>query len=185
MPSALWSAVAAPVARVAAVARWLTSSVRPPPPRVKVPPLATSALLVIKEIAIARTGVMASPPAPVVLAPSWGKVYFVAPPWATRLKPVAPLRTTFGLTRAWVLSTTMASAIERPRPHALPVAPLADRALVTESDEDVALSEAAPVSVIVEPSPIEASLLDRTSTKAKEPATEFLPPPAPEVASAL
>src|SRR6202158_2632148 len=81
----------------------------------------------------------------------------VCPPCATRLNPLAPVSTTLLLTNARVSSTTMLSAIERPSPKLLAVAPsLPGSAFVTESLEELALSAAASVSVSWRPRPAPA-----------------------------
>src|SRR5258708_24071312 len=134
---------------------------------------------------MAMTGVMAVPLAPVAEAPFSALVTIAWPPFAVRLRPVAPLITAPSLTTARVSSTTMLKAIERPRPKELEDAPpLAGSAATLLALLEVALRPAAPVRVTTEALPSEASVWARTRLKASEPATEFFPPPAPEVALA-
>ncbi len=91
------------------------------------------------------------------------------------------------LTSARVSSTTMFTASERPRPKLLAEAPVVfpGSALTMELPAEVALARAAPEpSCRFAPGATEASVWDSTRFSASEPAIEFLPPPAPESASA-
>ena len=87
---------------------------------------------------------------------------------------------------AVVPSMTTDTAIERPRPNFEPLAP-PDSAFVVETESGSAMSETSPeppASATVAPFPIDAVLDASTRLNASEPAIEFFPPPAPEVASA-
>ena len=87
---------------------------------------------------------------------------------------------------ALVVSSTTETAIDRPRPKALPLASPAS-AFVVETELGLALiatSPDPPESVTVAPLPSDAVLEASTRLKESEPATLFLPPPAPLVASA-
>src|SRR2546425_7397838 len=89
-------------------------------------------------------------------------------------------------TDAATSSSTVAHAVERPRPHFAPVAP-AESAFVVETESGSALivtSPDPPASATAAPLPTDAVLVARTRLTASEPATLFLPPPAPLVASA-
>ncbi len=121
----------------------------------------------MRDTAIEMTGVMAVPLAPVAEAPFSALVTIACPPFAVRLRPVAPLITAPSL------------------PNELELAPpLAGSAATLLALLEVALRLAAPVRVTTEALPSEASVWARTRLKASEPATEFFPPPAPEVALA-
>src|SRR4029077_18373164 len=116
------------------------------------------------EIATATTGVIASLPAPVVLAPFSASTTEAWPPLAETTRLRAPTRTASLPTAAVVLSTTTDTAIERPRPNFAPVAP-PERAFVVEALLDAAVTEtsaALPPSVTRVPLPMAAVVDART-----------------------
>src|SRR6266851_2733598 len=95
---------------------------------------------------MAMTGVMAVPLDPVAEAPFSALVTIAWPPWPVMVRPVAPVMRAPSLTAARVSSTTMLSAIERPRPKELELAPpLAGSAATFDALLEVALRVAAPV----------------------------------------
>src|SRR4051812_21504003 len=86
---------------------------------------------------------------------------------------------------AAVVSSTIDTAIESPRPNAAPLASPA-RAFVVDVESGSAMTDTLPVplaSATVAPLPIVAVLEASTRLNASDPAIEFLPPPAPDVAS--
>src|SRR2546422_3039049 len=86
-------------------------------------------------------------------------------------------------TEAATSSSTMDTAIDRPRPNFAPVAP-AESAFVVETESGSALivtSPDPPASATATPLPTDAVLDASTRLTERDPATEFLPPPAPEV----
>jgi hypothetical protein len=138
------------------------------------------------EIATAMTGVTASPVAVVALAPFFASTTEVCPPVAASVSVRAPTRTAPLSMDALVASSTTETAIERPRPKAVPLASAAS-AFVVDPESGSAVSETSPVppaSVTTAALPMAAVEDARTRLTAREPATLFLPPPAPLVASA-
>ena len=138
------------------------------------------------EMATATTGVTASPPAAVAFAPLVASTTELCPPVALSVRVRAPLTMASSPIVAAVVSSTTETAIERPRPNAVPLASPA-RAFVVEAESGSAVSvtsDVAPASVTIAALPTDAVLEASTRLKASEPATLFLPPPAPLVASA-
>ena len=186
-PMALSGAVDAPVAFDETAADCV--AVMPiAPVAVSVPPgcVPIVALVETMEIATATTGVIASPDAVVAFAPFFASTTELWPPVAETLTLCAPLIVARSPMKAVVVSSTTETAIERPRPNAAPaVSPASALVVETESGSAViATSPLPPESVTIVPFASDALLDASTRLNASEPATEFLPPPAPLVASA-
>ena len=179
-PTAVPLAVVSPVALVVELARCcaVTSS---PPVSVVGGPVARYAVEVIFEKLTEITGVTAVPS--VAFAPFSPSVTRLCPPLAPMVRLWAPAIVVPSPTDAATSSRTMDTAIERPRPNFAPVAP-AETAFVVETESGSALIVTSPVPperVMLAPLPTDAVLDASTRLTASEPATLFLPPPAPEV----
>ena len=138
------------------------------------------------EMATAMTGVIASPPESVAFAPFAASMIEACPPPAVIARSCAPVRMTPSPIAAVVVSLTIETAIERPRPNVVPaVSPASAFVVEVESGSaEIVTSPVPPVSVTTDALPSLAVLDTSTRLNAREPATEFLPPPAPLVASA-
>ncbi len=136
---------------------------------------------------MAITGVTAVPS--VAAAPFSASVVRAWPPCAVMDRLCAPKIAAESGTDASVVSMTIDRPIDRPSPNASPEAPAAvpGSAFTVDTDFDPAArvrSPVPPAKVSTEESPTEAVAEISTRLNASEPATEFFPPPAPEVASA-
>src|SRR5688572_29113345 len=130
----------------------------------------------------ATAGAIAAPPD----APVRASVVDVFLARAVSVRSVPPLITEPMPTAAVVVTLTMLSATDAPRPKLEPPAPaLPGSALESDVESDVALSVAAPDPIVTTAAgPMSAFVEIFPITRANEPARPTDPPPAPLVACA-
>ena len=131
-PTAAPLALAEPVALAEALADCSACTVSVPVVVSGARPRPMAALVSTIEMATATTGVIASPPAPVVFAPFSASTIDWCPPVAETSRLCAPVSVARSPIEALVVSMTTDTAIERPRPNFAPVAP-AESAFVVET----------------------------------------------------
>src|SRR2546421_3181143 len=172
-PSAVVSADAVNVAFASSLPVSVSSAPRP-----------IVAFDVMFESAIATDGTIVTPPPE---APVLACVVIACAPWASSVKSCAFIKTAPSPIAASVSSVTIESASAAPSPKLEPPGPLtaAGNAFTIEMLVDLAVSQASPPDASTEaPERIAPAAPTLTMFRPSDPATDTLPPPAPDVPSA-
>ncbi len=152
------------------------------PVRVSSAPVPMSACEVTFEIAIEIDGTIVTPPP---VAPVCACVVIACWPFACSVRSWAFVSTPVFSIPAKVVSFTIESANEMPRPKSVPLVTPPGNAFTIDSLVEAALSETSPRFALTDaPVRIAAVVVTLTMLIETEPATPTEPPPAPDVDSA-